>query len=502
MKKLLCFLVIATICSCKTQNDVKPVQNKVSIGRSRTLSHADGLYDVLGYGIDITRDELDPNSTSLSPIIDVNKFAADYASQLPSYLNPDNTSVGYNNFYSGSTALDYSTDLTIKKGLTAGIGSSEKVEGASNGTSSGTTNTSSSLFTLSFSKNSSDQTTNAYSSRYSYANADITQRVRRWSFTGNVTVPMLMNYLTPAFLNDVNTLSADALVARYGTHVLLDITIGGVLKFNYSTITSNETSTANQNSDLKIGLGANINKLIGVNIGYTASSTQVTSIHNSSQNTQTTMTYYGGSNSGQTVSIDVNGNSSQTINFGSWTSSVTPTNAALIGVDRALYIYDFIADPVKKAAVMTSVQNHINAAQLALATDPIYMFYYAAAGGDHFTTGDPNATVGYPGWQSGGIDFRAFLGQAPGTVPVYVFYNNPASDHFTTADPNATNGYANWQSDGIVFYAYKTQVPGTVPIYLYYNTQGADHYTTSNPNIASQYPGWSNYGVIFYAFPK
>lgn len=504
MKKLLCFLLIASLWSCKRQNDIKPIQSTLPTGLSRPLFAADGVYDVLGYGIDATRDPLNPNSVSLSPIIDVTAFATAYASQLPSYLSQNNVAVGGSNFYSGYTALDYSTSLTQTKGFNVGTGNIS-LEGATNAnTTTATTGakTSSSFFTASFSKNSSDQTTNAYSSRYSYASAEVYQRIRRWAFTGSTTTTMLMNYLTPAFLNDVNTLSADALVARYGTHVLLDISIGGVLKFNYSTIAPSTSITTNKTSDIKIGLGATVFGVAGANIGYNASSAQVTSIKNSSQNTTCTLQYFGGTNSGQTVSIDINGNSSQSINLGSWTASILPTNASVIEIGNALYIYDFIADPAKKAAVMTAVQNHINAAQIAAATDPVYQFYYAGSGGDHYTSGDPNAIAGYSGWRSDGVDFRAFLGQAPGTVPVYYFYSGPGSDHFTTADRNATNGFANWQYYGIQFYAYPTQVPGTIPIYLYWNSSGGDHFTTANPTISSQYPGWVSYGVVFYAFPK
>ncbi len=505
MKKLLYLFLVVSLWSCKTQNDIKPIQNKLSVGRSRTFFAGDGLYDVLGYGIDATRDELDPNSVSLSPIIDATRFATDYASQLPSYLSQNNVGVGGSNFYSGYTALDYSNSLTTGKGITvnASGGNAETIQGASNEsskTSSGGATTTNSLFTASFSKNTTDQTTNAYSSRYSYASAEVYQRVRRWAFTGSVTVNMLMNYLTPAFLSDVNTLSADALVARYGTHVLLDISIGGVLKFNYSTITSNQSITTNKTSDLKAGLGATVAGIAGINIGYTASSAQVTSIRNSNQSSIMTLQYYGGANSGQSVSIDPNGNPTQTINMGSWTASILPTNASLIGIGNALYIYDFIADPVKKAAVMTAVQNHINAAQIAVNSDPIYQFIYST--GDHFTSGDPNATGGAKNWQAAGPDFGAFLGQVSGTIPVYLF-NYPAHmDHYSSVDPNVATEYTGWANYGIEFYAYATQVPGTIPIYLYNYPASMDHFTSSDPNIAVKYPGWVNYGIEFYAFPK
>src|ERR1700761_2468285 len=128
MKKLLFFLFIASLWSCKPQTDVKPNQVKIPSGKSHSLYGGDNLYDVLGYGIDITKDELDPNSVSLSPIINVTQFATAYASQLDSYLSQDNTSVGTNNVYSGSTILDYATSVTTSKGLSAGTGPSTAPE--------------------------------------------------------------------------------------------------------------------------------------------------------------------------------------------------------------------------------------------------------------------------------------------------------------------------------------------------------------------------------------
>ncbi|WEK18801.1 MAG: hypothetical protein P0Y49_18660 [Candidatus Pedobacter colombiensis] len=132
---------------------------------------------------------------------------------------------------------------------------------------------------------------------------------------------------------------------------------------------------------------------------------------------------------------------------------------------------------------------------------PIYQFYYGA-GHDHYASPEIDATTGFTGWQSLGVDFKAFKIQAPETVPVYLFYNDSVVDHFISTDRNAVNGYANWEYRGISFYAYSTQVPGTIPIYLFgYNGGSVNHYTTSNPNIHLQYSNWSRVGVAFYAYP-
>ncbi len=128
---------------------------------------------------------------------------------------------------------------------------------------------------------------------------------------------------------------------------------------------------------------------------------------------------------------------------------------------------------------------------------PIYLFYNSQTT-DHFTSPDINAVNGYSGWSYNGSEFRAYLTQVSGTVPVYEFYS--VGDHFNSTNSNATAGYSGWTNNGMKFYVYTTQVTGTIPIYLYYDITGGDHYITSNPNIANTYAGWRYDGIAFYAF--
>lgn len=54
---------------------------------------------------------------------------------------------------------------------------------------------------------------------------------------------MLQNYLYPEFIRDLTIKTPDEFVQTYGTHVLLDISIGGRIQFNYRS-TIFETSNA------------------------------------------------------------------------------------------------------------------------------------------------------------------------------------------------------------------------------------------------------------------
>lgn len=97
------------------------------------------------------------------------------------------------------------------------------------------------------------------------------------------------------------------------------------MKFNYSTISTKQTSSQTKTSNLNIALGATIAKVTGVNLGYSNNSTTVNSIVNSSVNTECTLLYYGGSNSGNSEVLDGAGAViNYTQNFGTWSSTVTP----------------------------------------------------------------------------------------------------------------------------------------------------------------------------------
>jgi len=371
MKKTLFFLlIITTLWSCKRQSDITPSSTQKG-GKLQTLSGGDGKWDVLGYGLDVTDDLLDITSVSDAPIFDMTRFANDY----PSRINVITTTEGSENYYSGVTAYDYLKDVTKKTSFDLDANSNPKpgpakIEGAS------PADDSQPFFSGSLSKNSSDENKTTYSNRYSYATFEEVQRVKKIAFTGDVTINQLMQYLTPEFVNNVASMSADDLVKRYGTHVLLDISLGGRLRFNYSGSIITESDYTKKTSDVKAGLGFSLAKIIGVNINADKSTEEVTQITTETRNKQYTAKYYGGTNSGSSVSIDKDGNSSETINLASWQQSVNATNAALIGVGKALFIYDFIADPAKKAQVKTAVEKHIKDSQITIINDPVDAIWY------------------------------------------------------------------------------------------------------------------------------
>lgn len=478
MKKALFFLVaIATISSCKRQNDLQPSKNNTptSSGKLKTLSGGDGKWDVLGYGLNITGNLLDISSISDAPIINVDKLAADYLTRI----NVNNTTEGTTEYFSGATALDYLNDVTKSK--TVGISGNYGFGGTDK-------NNPTYGFTGSLNKNTSDQTQTAFSSKYSYATYQDVVRVRRIQMTEDITTSMLLNYLTPEFTSNIATMSADALVARYGTHVMLDISIGGRLRFDYSGSILSETDYTKKTSDTKAAIGFSLAKLIGVNINTDKSTTEINQIVSATSDKQYIAKYYGGTNSGRTVSIDKDGNSSESINLGAWEQSVNVNNAALINVGKAIFLYDLIADPTKKAQVKTAVEKYISDRQIKLAPVPVYSFLNSIKI-DHFYTID---NKNYGDWKFEGTAFYAYPSVLTGFVPVYRYLNSKVNDHFYATE---YQDFGDWKYEGIAFYASTAPAPGLIPIYRYLNSKKPDHYYSTEHK---DFGDWKYERIAFY----
>ena len=78
MKKLFLFMswIILALSGCSDESVIEP--DSTSLPQSvNTRTAGDGIYDVLGYGYDITEEYMGENSTKLR-IIDVDAFVKDH----------------------------------------------------------------------------------------------------------------------------------------------------------------------------------------------------------------------------------------------------------------------------------------------------------------------------------------------------------------------------------------------------------------------------------------
>lgn len=493
MKKVLLVLALMTVLwSCKKNDDQKePLKQDVGTSKNKAQVRwaADGKWDLLGFGYDVTGDVLNAESASDAPIIDMVSFERDYLQRI----GYSNTGSGSQDFYAGVSASDYLKDVIKKRSW--GVKTSMDQDDAAKKKF---------YFSASISRNREDQHTTTYSSRYSYATFESFRAVKRIWFTQDVPPSLLMNYLTPEFVYNVATLDAMSLVRRYGTHVLLDITIGGKLRLDYSSVIAKESDYTKNQRTTTVGLAGGVKKILGISFDASVTNEEITKVNTESKSKQYTLKFFGGTNSGRTISFDSEGNTSESLNIASWEQSVTPTNSALVHVDNAIPIYEFIADPVKKSQVQAAVEQYLIDNQAKeLGEVPIYEFYHDY-NGDHVLSSNRQVVVPqYGGWAYHGVPFYAFPVQANGTVPIYEYYHDWEGDHYYTTNSNAVPlSQAGWHAHGIIYYAFSGPGLGRVPLYEYYHDGNSDHYYSINPNAVNVSPGnWVKHGIAFYVYP-
>ena len=74
----------------------------------------------------------------------------------------------------------------------------------------------------------------SYSSKYSFAKAEVTKKQRKYFVDADVE--LLSRYLSSNFVSDLGKYSAYQIVAKYGTHVLTNITVVGSYIAYYKSV--------------------------------------------------------------------------------------------------------------------------------------------------------------------------------------------------------------------------------------------------------------------------
>ncbi|MBE5320607.1 hypothetical protein IM793_15675 [Pedobacter sp. MR2016-19] len=430
----------------------------------------------------MTGDPLALQNASDAPVIDMKSFERDYFNRI----NTPTTTEGKQYYYYGATANEYLKDVIKERNFSLSV-----TAGTKSPTEDGK-----SYFTGSLTSKNKNQNIYSFSSKYSYARFEETYRVKIIQFNGDVSIDLLKNYLTPEFLSNVNTISADALVERYGTHVLTNISLGGRLVFDFSGSIVNETTTEKKTTSAEGALGFFVKKF-GINISSTITNEEMTRNFNESRERSFGLQFYGGTNSGRSVSFDSNGYSSESVNISGWEQSVNTKNCALVAIDNAVPIYEFIENPIKKRQVKEAVERYIIARQIKeLGEVPVYA-YYSSRGGDHYFGLGNQPTIGNGNFINEGIVFYAFSKPTDGAVPVYVYYSSRNADHYYGLGNSPTIGNGAFVNEGIAFYAYPKNAPNTRPVYMFYSSRNSDHYlgTGNVPTIGNG--AFVNEGPVF-----
>ena len=451
-------MLFMTSCSTEELNNEVLSSNPEKSGKALSGKFAgDGIYDVLGHGIDAAGEYANANSSGFK-VVDIDRFKIEQEARL---ISENTFSQEFLEEY-GENAETYSKMVSTKVGATANVPLFKK--------------------SISVAFNSAVTTNNKFDAKYIYGSYNLTIKQKRLRF--NATNDMLGDYLTPEFTQDLQTKTPQQIVQDYGTHVAVDIYTGAKMDIIFQS----ETTNTNRERAARIGVKVGMEKIFDVDVNNDVNTSE------SNRNYSRKLSYKtrgGDPSKGLVGELNLD-QSNPKINIANWQSSSTPSNAVLVdfGNNGLVLIYDLVKDPVKKAQLKAYVDQYLidNKVYLEYKTIPIYRYYNAH--GDHYYN---QSSVAPSGYHSEGIEFYAFPFQVPNSVPIYQYYNTSSGDHYYTQSLATPSGYI---SEGIAFYAHSTQVVNSVPIYMYYNRYGDHFYTKS----ASTPAGYRPEGIWFYAY--
>ncbi|QIK54958.1 MAC/Perforin domain protein [Dysgonomonas sp. HDW5B] len=476
MKKIYLLLMLCIgFSSCMDNNVLEDQGNNLTNNSPR--SSGDGLYDVLGYGYDVMGEYLHPLSVK-NPVLDVQKYKTDFASRLivgtPTW-GKDQVFYGYN-------SIDYLLDIT--KETNAGLKLTTPLK----------------LFTGSISGNSYLKTEYSYSSKYSFASVDAIRNQKYIRI--NDEVSRLRNYLSKDFTEDLNRLTADRIVEKYGTHVITDFVIGGRYKLTFRSVIQKTNDVTTKKNTVAAGLGATLAK-IGFNLNADRTVTTNESLAKENQQKELYISFYGGSGTNMVYNLEKG--IPTAVDIKSWENTVKINNANLnsLNWNETYPIYEFITDATKKAQIKAAVDKYIASKQInLLEITPLYRYNHEKRV-DHFYTTYWAPTQGGGDWKYEKVECYILPKQVPGSVPLYEFMNNKVIDHFYSQS-KTLHPYMqkDWQlSSYIVGYVFPNQSTGTVPLYQYWSEKYQDHfYTLANEPVISGY--WNREGVMCHVFPE
>ena len=491
MRKInLCyFLFVGVLVSCTNTYDVCEMQRNETEDMSSRMA-GDGVYDVLGFGYDITEDYLGENSTRLQ-VIDVKALIRDNGDR---FYNPFIGTIDQK-IVAGEDAQSFLQNVITDsnfKGSVAAMDIKKDAEGFFSGTLSAGFKSASKY---------------SYSSKYSFAKAEVTKKQRKYFVDADVE--LLSRYLSSNFVSDLGKYSADQIVAKYGTHVLTNITVGGSYIAYYKSAIIEENTGTEKKQTVSAGAKYNMSK-VGLDFDGTWSTTTITEANKKNSDWTCTIQCVGGTTSGTTTTLSPNQGPTTTINIGAWSQSVDDTHSRLVDVDwNATYpIYDLVSDPVKKADLKLAVEKYINSKKISvIKLVTLYQLYWPKGVNCHWCTSWSEVLR----YKNEGHEYSGVFGyicaeEEPGTLPLYrMYWSKGRNSHYITSWAEVrkfqNEGH---EYQGIVGYIYTWNEVNTIPVYSLYYPKGRDsHYLTDKAEVDRfiRERGDQYGGILGYVYP-
>jgi hypothetical protein len=361
-KSLLTIALMSVLWSCNRKENL--YQSGAPTPKNNIAnSGGDGLYDVLGFGYDVTKEYVFPTSSRFQ-IIDVARLKSEH----PSYVDISRAEIRDGYALGGQNAEDFVQVLTLK----ANVGYDRPGSTAAK---------SPPLF-----KGTIDATfTNGdrFSSKYIYGSYDYLIRKKVVQMLPDVNI--LKDYLDPGFAARLQYASAQDIVRDYGTHVLVNISLGGHLSLLYQA----ESTSSEKVRAAEVGATFAYAKVVaGAKVTYDSN------LKSNNSNETAKVRTIGGNSSASllptTVTFSSDGTpSARQFDFDSWSAGVTDDNSQLVQINQqgAIRLDELVTDPGKKAALKQYIDDYLLSNQVLLSYDNSNVYKTIAQGMADYSEG-------------------------------------------------------------------------------------------------------------------
>lgn len=331
MKKLFLFMswVMLILSGCVDEDIIE--RNSPSFPQSvNTRSAGDGVYDILGYGYDITGPYLDTKS-SRAIVFDTNKLLE------KGLITPYKLEESRFRYSSGKDVIDFTTNMSSSLQMsTPGI--LKVIGGAS--------------LNIAFGGNSH------YNSDYSFAYCTQQYIDSRYRIS-EADINVLKTCLTKQFIERLSTYTPEQIVEEYGTHVLKDIYLGAKFEVYYMA----KSTSSSKKESINAGLGASLFSLFKMDGKFQYDESLAIT------NKEQSLYYFTiGGDPAVGVQGSLNPENSPSIDIGKWMASVKSSTPKFIDVDNNsqsfIPIYELVTDPTKKQTLKAYIDNYIKSKEV------------------------------------------------------------------------------------------------------------------------------------------
>lgn len=463
-------LFVLFVSSCNDFGDnVSSIKGLAEQSKPLTRSMGDAKSQVLGYGYDITGEYLARKSIK-KQVLNIDSFISDnpslykveYAGEISDYT------------YFGEDYMSYIKEIIRKNKYSGSI-----AEGASK------TDKEDGKIPYAFSASYNEESVNrsTITTKETYGRIDQTKNLEQYLLYSDPK--QLSNYLTAYFKKQLETITPDEIVKEFGTHVLIDITVGGSLSTYYkSTITDN----IQYDSKTKIAeAGASYAlKKIGLSFSSSSSTQEIEQYQKKNSNWICQIIMRGGQHDGHKITITSDGVYNHTIDLSEWQKSIDSSHCALteINFEKTYPIYEFIKDPVKKEQIKNAVNKYISSQIVPIIkVKPMYQLKSTHTKDTWWAYSKDEVNYAINKW---GEEYQGVLGfvltePSSSTKPMYRMKSTHTKDTWYAFDYGTVQyAISKWgeQYGGIDGYLYASEQINTRPLYRLKSTHTKDTWYT------------------------